>query len=275
MSQSIPTSLALWKPDVDSSTITKLQQKSIPVQGQLPKATGDVAVAHLSSSDFVIATRTNSSVKLSRWSFSRASNLTLLASGIDAGNAKTIVVQPVYSDTFLTAAISPAGDLVVKSWRLQGSGLALLDTYTAGSNQFTEVAISGTRPGDVLNGRAVTATVRNYWGQTNLYDDVWTVDHATGKISKLGGLEEPFNHANVSITPISVATAKGERQAPEYFAVGYRGSTGTPGYLELSVNRIDAIGKPVNEGRLDSILIFAEQVHLAPLSHGWRHGRTP
>ena len=268
MSQSIPTSLALWKPDVDGSTITKLQLKSIPVQGQLPKATGDVAVAHLSPSDFVIATRTNSSVQLSRWSFNRAGYLTLLASGVDAGNAKTIVLQPVYSDTFLTAAITPAADLVVKSWRLQGSGLALLDTYTVGSNQFTEVAISGTRPGDVLNGRAFTATVGNYFGQNKLYDDVWTVDHATGKISKLGELQEPFNHANVAITPIAVATASGERQAPEYFAVGYRNTIGAPGYLELSVNRIDATGEPVHEGHLYNSGIPAEQVRLAPLGTG-------
>src|SRR5262249_41365917 len=52
MTQSVPTSLYLWKPDVDASTITKLQAQSVPVQGPLAKATGDVSVAHLSSSDF-------------------------------------------------------------------------------------------------------------------------------------------------------------------------------------------------------------------------------
>jgi D-alanyl-D-alanine carboxypeptidase len=268
MSQSVPTSLVLWKPDVDASTITKLQEQSLPVQGPLAKATGDVSVAHLSSSDFVVATRVNSSAQLSRWSLGRGDNLMLLASGVDAGSAKSIVVQPVYSDTFLTAAISPTGDLVLKSWRLQGSGLALLDTYAAGSDQFTEVAISGTRPGDVLNGRAVTASVGNYYGLTQLYDDVWAVDHATGKIGKLGELKEPFTHANVAITPISVTTVDGERQAPEYFAVGYRNTLGAPGDLELSVNRIDASGKPVHEGDRYNSGIPAEQVRLAPLATG-------
>jgi hypothetical protein len=155
---------------------------------------------------------------------------------------------------------------VLKSWRLQGSGLALLDTYAAGSDQFTEVAISGTRPGDVPNGRAVTATVRNYFGLTELYDDVWAVDHATGMISKLGELKEPFTHANVAITPFSVTTADGERQAPEYFAVGFRNTIGAPGDLELSVNRIDASGKPVHEGARYNSGIPAEQVRLAPLA---------
>ena len=86
--------------------------------------------------------------------------LTLLASGIAAGDATTMSLQSVYGDTFLLAMTAPNGDLVVKSWRLQGAGLALLDTYAdhEWSTTFTEVAAAGPVTADVFSGhRAVTA----------------------------------------------------------------------------------------------------------------------
>jgi len=72
-------------------------------------------------------------------------------------------LQPVYGDTLhaaMTEADKVGGDLVIKAWRLQGSGLVLLDTYRDDSRQFNEVSIAGPLATDVLNGhRAVTGAL--------------------------------------------------------------------------------------------------------------------
>jgi len=259
-----PVSLILGQPNVDNSSIAKLQEASLPGSGYVGRqASGDVAVTHLSSSDFVMATRTGSNVQLSRWTIARDGTLMLLVSSINAGSATTMGLQAVYGDTFLTSMTEPGGDLVLKSWRLQGTGLALLDTYKDDSHTYTEVAVAGPLTTDVLNGhRAVTAAL----GIGVLVQDVWGVDQATGAISRLGELKDWGTKSNVTISPFVVNAAfDGEFSPPVYYATAYR----RYGYLEIRFNRIDATGTPVDEGSTwPSNTIPVDRVRLVPLGTG-------
>jgi hypothetical protein len=46
----------------------------------------------------------------------------------------------------------PVGDLVVRSWQLDGSGLVNLDTYRDESRVYSEVAMAGPLTTDVFTG---------------------------------------------------------------------------------------------------------------------------
>jgi hypothetical protein len=266
-----PVSLALWSTNLDGASIVKQVSATLPGSGLSGLVISpEITVTHLSSSDFVVATRIGSNVELSRWSINRAGGLTVLASGISPGYGTSIGLQPVDGSTFLTSMIDPAGALVVKSWRFQGSGLVNLDTSKNATKTFTEVAIAGPQTPDVFSGhRAVTAAVGAAFGSTApLVHDVWGVDQLTGKISLLGERSSSFAHSHVSITPFSVTPANGELFPPTYYATGYRNTTGAQGFLELEYTRIDSYGKPVSADELYSSPFPADQVRLAPLGTG-------
>ena len=190
-----PVELVSWAPDIDGSSIAILDEEPLPKSGLPPKGKGkgkgpdgDVALARLSSGAIIVASRKGSSVDLSRWSMDGGGALSLLDDKIKKmGPATTMDLQPVYADMLLTTATDPEGDLVVKSWRLDGSGLEHLDTYRDESREYSEVATAGPLTTDVFNGhRAVTASITP--GQ--LVHDVWGVDETTGEISLLGELAQ-------------------------------------------------------------------------------------
>ena len=86
---SLPPRLQLWNANVDTSTLQKMAEASLP--GPFPRepAARDVAVTRLAKGDIIMATRTGTVMELSRWQIDAAGGLTLLASGITAGSATT------------------------------------------------------------------------------------------------------------------------------------------------------------------------------------------
>lgn len=254
-----------WQPNIDASSIAKLAEATLPKSAVPPKKGGqgpdaDIAVAQLPSGDVVVAFRKGSSVELSRWS-SAGNPLTLLSSGIKAGPATSMGIQAVSGDMFLTASTDPDGALVIKSWRLSGtSGLVSLATYRDQSRAFTQVAIAGPLNTDVFNGhRAATAAVAG----GGIVHDVWSVDAATGAISRLGELFENIAKSNVAISPLPVETvAPGELFPPVYYATA---SWDDGGNASIRYYRIDATGTPVKEGQATVSATSAYDVRVAPL----------
>lgn len=267
----LPTSgdvkLVSWQPDIDGSAIGILNQESLPGSALPPKGgegvgpSGDVVVTRLPSGAVVLASRKGSSVELSRWSMDSAGVLTLLASGIKAGPATTMDLQPVYGDMFLSAVTDPDGVLVLKSWKLKGSSLVNLDTYRDESRVYSEVSLAGPLTPDVYNGhRAVTAAI----APGVRVHQTWSVEEATGSIAQLGELAEgPWTNDKVEIVPLAVPALNGELFAPTYYATALRYSAG----YAILFYRIDATGTPVPEGGV-STLVPVEDVGAARLGVG-------
>jgi D-alanyl-D-alanine carboxypeptidase len=269
----LPTSgdveIVSWQPDLDGSAIAVLDQETLPGSALPPKSgngngpPGDIALARLPSGAIVVANRKGASVELSRWSMDNAGALTLVDSGIKAGPATTMDLQPVYSEVFLSALTDPEGGLVLKSWKLDGSSLAHLDTFRDDSRTFSEVSMAGPLSPDVFNGhRAVTAAI----APGVLVHDAWAVDQTTGGISRLGELAQPMVSGpwdRVEVTPFRVNLLKNELVAPSYYAAGFRYA----GSYAVHYYRLDPTGTPVLEGAV-SISTPVENVGVAPLGTG-------
>lgn len=240
---SLPPRLELWKVNVDASALGKVAEASLP--GPFPRepVQRDVAVTRLAKGDIIMATRIGTAMELSRWQINEDGGLTLLASGIAAGTANTMGLQPVAPDMLLTAATNPEGAVVLKAWRLQGSGLADLDTYMMGGG-WTEVAIAGPLTTDVYGGHnAVTAAVLSL-GNT-LAHQVWSADPATGEITRLSSRLSSAKGSHVTLSPFPVTPAFDGELLPSYYVTGFKDSLGD---LPLRFVRIDTMGDPVDEG---------------------------
>jgi D-alanyl-D-alanine carboxypeptidase len=264
-----PVQVVSWQPDIDGSAISILDQESVPKSALPPKGgkgggpPGDVAVAQLPSGPVIVANRKGSKVDLSRWSMDGGGALTLLDSGIKAGPATTMDLQPVYGDIFLSAVTDPDGVLVLKSWQLDGTSLVKLDTFRDETRVYSEVSMAGPSTTDIFNGhRAVTAAI----APGVLVHDVWGVDQDTGEITRLGELVDAGTRDQVEITPFSVNTTfPGELFPPSYYATGYRSF----GDGAVRFYRIDADGTPVNEGSWTSSVAGAvDDVGVASLGTG-------
>jgi D-alanyl-D-alanine carboxypeptidase (penicillin-binding protein 5/6) len=259
-----PVELVSWGPDVDSSSIAVLDQEPVPGSGSPPPGGNgqgperDTALTHLPSGPIVVASRKGSSVDLSRWSLDGGGALSLVANKIKAGPATTMDLQAVYGDMFLTAVTDPVGDLVVKSWQLDGSDLVNLDTYRDESRVYNEVAMAGPLTTDVFTGhRAVTAAI----APGVLVHDVWGVDSATGAITRLGELVQAGTRDKVEISPFYVNTTfDGELFPPAYYATAFRAN----GNLSIRFYRIDSSGDPVDEGA-KSTTFPIDEAGVAPL----------
>jgi serine-type D-Ala-D-Ala carboxypeptidase (penicillin-binding protein 5/6) len=258
--------LVSWAPDIDSSSIATLEEKSLPGSALPPKQgngqgpSGDVAVARLSSGPIVLANRKGASVELSRWSIDGAGALSLVASNVKLGPATAMALQPVYADIFLSAVINPDGALVLKSWRLDGSSVSELDSYRDESRIYSELSVAGPLTTDAFNGhRAVTAAVSS----GDLVHDVWAVDSTSGEISLLGELFEGGNRDRPAISPFFVnRTSPGELFPPVYYATAVRSG----GVATLRFYRINATGTPVLEEAWSTDA--ADEVGVAPLGIG-------
>jgi D-alanyl-D-alanine carboxypeptidase len=239
-----------WEPDVDGSSVNVLDQETLPGSALPPKngkgngPSGDVAITRLPLGAIVVATRKGASVELSRWSTDGGGALTLLDSGIKAGPATTMDLQPVYGDMFLTAVTDPDGALVLKSWQLDGSTLTHLDTYRDDSRFYSRVAAAGPLTTDIFSGhRAFSVAIAPFAS----VHDVWGVGPTTGDISRLGELVQGFNRDRVEVTPFYVNTTfDGELFPPTYYAVATRSVSS--GQLLIRFYRIDPTGAPVDEG---------------------------
>jgi D-alanyl-D-alanine carboxypeptidase len=259
-----PVEVVTWGPDVDSSSIAILDQEPVPGSGSPPPGGNgqgperDTALTHLPSGPIVVASRKGSSVDLSRWSLDGGGALSLVADKIKAGPATTMDLQAVYGDMFLTAVTDPVGDLVVKSWQLDGSDLVNLDTYRDESRVYSEVAMAGPLTTDVFTGhRAVTAAI----APGVLVHDVWGVDSATGAITRLGELVQAGTRDKVEITPFFVNTTfDGELFPPAYYATVFRAN----GNLAIRFYRIASSGDPVDEGS-KSTSFPIDKADVAPL----------
>ena len=271
LTAALPTSgdveLVSWEPDVDGSSIAILDQEPLPKsalppkngQGQGPDGDAPSLASSPAPSSWRVAT---ASVELSRSSMdggmapSRCSTAT---SKWDRPRPWT--VQPVYGDMFLTTATDPEGDLVVKSWQLDGTSLVHLDTYRDESREYTEVAAAGPLTTDVFNGhRAVAAAIV----PGVLVHDVWGVDQATGVISLLGELAQGSTREAVEISPFFVNTTfedEGSR-----LSITQRVARGG-GNAIIRFYRITAPGAPVDAG-LATTTIAMDEAGLAPLGTG-------
>jgi D-alanyl-D-alanine carboxypeptidase len=240
---SLPAKLNVWKANVDTSSLTKVAEASLA--GSVPHVSSrDVAVTSLATGDIIMATRTGTGIQLSRWQIGRYGGLTLLTSGVTGGTGTSIGLQPVAPDMFLTAVTDPYGAIVLKSWRLQGSGLVNLDTYQFGAG-WSEIAIAGPLTSDVYNGhKAVTAAVAPDLGNTVVHQ-VWGVDPATGQITQLGSKFTSAKGTHVTLSPFPVTPAFAGELLPSYYATGFRDDLGN---LALRFFRIDGAGSPVDEG---------------------------
>jgi D-alanyl-D-alanine carboxypeptidase len=263
-----PVSLVRWQAKVDGSTVGKLQEETLPGSGYSGRtSSADVALTHLPTGDIILGTRMGPNVQLSRWTTARDGKLMLLASGIAAGTATSVGLQPVSGDTFLTAVTTPTGRLVLKSWRLQGSGLVNLDTYTSSDfwNTYKEVSIAGPVTADVFSGhRAVTVALEG----THTWIHTWGVDQATGKISQLGENVRPFAVSGVTISPFYVNEAfAGELFPPPYYAVAFHNDENE---LQIDFYRVDGTGVPVFESTTWSsdADVPGNWMRLAPLGTG-------
>jgi D-alanyl-D-alanine carboxypeptidase len=254
-----------WEPDIDGSSISILDQESVP-KSALPPGNGggqgpdgDVALTRLSSGAIVVANRKGSSVELSRWSMAGGGALSLLDSDIKMGPATTMDLQPVYSDMLLTAATDPEGELVLKSWQLDGSSLALLDTYRDDTRFYTEVAAGVPLTSDLSGHRAVTAALT----PGVMVHDVWDVDETTGEIGLMGELVQGGLRDGVGITPFLVNTVfEGELFPPAYYATTFRSG----GMQVIRYYRIGLDGTPIQEGLIAGG--FVEEVAAARLGIG-------
>ena len=257
--------LVSWAPDVDNSSIAILDEEALPKSALPPKngqgqgPDGDVALTRLPSGAIVVANRKGSSVDLSRWSMAGGGALSLLDSDIKMGPATTMDLQPVYSDMLLTAATDPEGELVLKSWQLDGSSLVLLDTYRDDSRFYTEVAAGVPLTSDLSGHRAVTAALT----PGVMVHDVWDVDETTGEISLMGELVQGGLRDRVAITPFFVNTVfQGELFPPAYYATSFR-SGGTE---VIRYYRVGLDGTPSQEGSSTGGTV--EAVDAAPLGVG-------
>ena len=254
--------LVSWGPDLDSSSVAILDQEALPGSALPPKKgngqgpSGDVAVTRLSSGPIILANRKGASVELSRWSMDGSGALSLVASNVKLGPATEMALQPVDGDMFLSAVTAPDGQLVLKSWRLDGSSVVDLDTYRDESRVYSEVSMAGPLTTDAFNGhRAVTAATSS----GDLVHDVWSVD-STGEISLLGELFENGNRDRPEISAFFVnPTSAGELFPPVYYATAVRSG----GVAALRFYRINATGAPVLEETWSTDA--AEEVGVAPL----------
>jgi D-alanyl-D-alanine carboxypeptidase len=256
-----------WEPDVDGSSITVLDQETVPGSALPPKGgegqgpTGDVTIARLLAGAIVVANRKGSSVELSRWSQDGSGALTLLDDGIKAGPALTMDLQPVSSDTVFSAFVDPDGALVLRSWRLDGSSLAELDVYRDESRVYSEAVAAAPLTTGLLVHQAVTAAV----APGVLVHDVWSVDPTTGEIGLLGELVQAGTQRGVEFSPFFVDTTfEGELFPPAYYATAFRASNGD---LAMRFYRIAASGDPVQAGSVGTALA-TEEVGIAPLGIG-------
>jgi D-alanyl-D-alanine carboxypeptidase len=260
-----PVELASWAPDIDGSSIALLDEEPLPKSGNKGNGQGppgDVALARLLAGAIVVAYRKGSSVDLTRWSMDGGGALTLLDDKIKKmGPATTMDLQPVSADMLLTAASDPEGDLVLKSWQLDGQGLAHLDTYRDESREYSEVVMAGPLTTDVFNGhRAVTAAA----APGVMVQDVWAVDETTGEISLLGELVQAGTRDRLEITPFFVNTTfAGELFPPVYYATAFRAGN----QAVVRFYRIDSSGNPVNEGVLTNTALV-DELGVAPLGTG-------
>jgi D-alanyl-D-alanine carboxypeptidase len=258
--------LVSWGPDLDNSSVAILDQESLPGSALPPKKgngqgpSGDVAVTRLSSGPIILANRKGASVELSRWSMDGSGELSLESSNVKLGPATEMALQPVYGDMFLSAVADPDGELVLKSWRLDGSSVAHLDTYRDESRNYSEVSVAGPVSTDTFNGhRAVTAAVSS----GDLVHDVWSVDATTGEIGLLGELFESGNRDRPEISPFFVnTTSPGELFPPVYYATAVRSG----GVATARFYRINATGSPVLAETWSTDA--AEDVDVAPLGVG-------
>ena len=259
--------LVAWQPDLDGSAIGILDQATLPGSALPPKGggkgggpSGEVALMRLPSGAIVLATRKGSKIELSRWSMDGGGALTLVASDIKAGPGRTIDLQPVDAEMFLSAVSAPNGALTLTSWKLEGSSLSELDTYRDKSRDYSEISIAGPQTTDIYNQhRAVTASI----APGVLVHDVWGVNPTSGGITRLGELAQGGTRDRVQITSFQVNTLEGELFPPTYYATAFRHSSG----YALFFYRIDATGTPVHEGAI-SALSSIEDVGVAPLGVG-------
>jgi D-alanyl-D-alanine carboxypeptidase len=256
-----------WQPDVDGSSITVLDEKTLlgsalpPKKGNGQGPSGDVAITRLPGGAIIVANRKGSSVELSRWSLGLGGTLTLLSSGKKLGSATTMDLQPVSGDMFLSAVTDPDGVLAVKSWQLAGTSVAELGKYQDASRVYSEVSMAGPLTTDVFNGhRAVTAAI----APGLLVHDVWGVDETTGAISRLGELAQSGSPDRPEISPFFVnPTFDGELFPPVYYATAFRSF----GKSAIRFLRIDEDGSPVSEASWfggDAV----EDIGVAPLGTG-------
>jgi len=258
--------LVSWEPDLDDSTVGVLDQEALPGsalppgngKGQGPD--GDVALTRLLAGSIAVANRKGASVELSRWSIDGGGALSLLDDGIKLGPATTMDLQPVYADMFLSAVTDPDGVLVLKSWRLDGTGFVDLDTYRDESRVYSEVALAGPLTSDLSGHGAVTAAV----APGVLVHDSWDVDATTGEITRLGELVEAGNRDRIEITPFFVSTVfEGELFPPAYYATVFRAN----GNLSMRFHLIDSAGTPVQAGSVNTAVPM-EEAAAAPLGIG-------
>jgi D-alanyl-D-alanine carboxypeptidase len=264
-----PIKLVSWAPDLDGSTITKLDEEILPKSGSPPPSPGggmgpatDVALERLPLGAIVLASRKGSSVELSRWAMDGSGGLSLLKDGVKAGPATTMGLESVYGDTFLTAITDPDGALVLKSWRLDGTGLEQLDTFTDTSRLFEQVTIAGPSHVDVFTGHRAFTGARAAGGVRVVH--VWGVDQQTGAISQLGvNAAMGSDPTSISVAPLDVKTfSPGELFPPAYYAVGER--TGG-GQLDITFFRIRADGVPLNEFGIAATGAGVREVRIASL----------
>jgi hypothetical protein len=260
MPPSGPASVALWQKTGPS--IAKLQQVAVPGSdtGALPGDTA--AVARMGSGDIVAATVRGSDMRLSRWNGS----LQLLASDIPGGLAKTVALQPISNDMFLSAVAAPDGSLVIRSWRLTagGTGIDALGTYIEWGSH-TEVAIASPMTTDVYGHVAMTAAIDG----PNLKLYTWAVDSATGEIVMAGA--NRFYNLNIqhpSLTPIAVTPSPNDGLfAPKYYALGYL----KPGGRGLAIDffQVGIEQTPTVEGSsFPTSAVPGDRIKLAPLGTG-------
>jgi D-alanyl-D-alanine carboxypeptidase len=254
-----PAKLVVWSTDVGGATITKLAEAVLPGSAKGNGAPKAVAVAHLPGGDVIMAYRKGAQVELSRWSLAANGTPTLLSSGIKAGPAAAMALQPVYGNMFLSVVANPDGDLVVKSWALQngGPGLTSLGTYNDSSREYTDVAVAGPDHEDVYNGHRAVTAASDAAGST--VNQVWAVNSQTGEITPLGSWVEPGNHRS-SLAPVAVESPAGELFPPVYYARGF--SSGNFAYMRFL--RIDSLGAPVDAGLAGSA-VATQDVRVASL----------
>src|SRR5262249_49476291 len=149
-------------------------------------------------------TRQGTTITLSRWSYTRAGTLQLVASGITAGTGTAMGVQPLSGDMFLTTIVDPNGDLVLKTWRLLGlGGILALDTHVENRPQaINDVKVSGPLTADALTGhRVMTAAQLG----SHVILETWSVDPATGSIAGITETDVGSNAvSSLSLTPFDV-----------------------------------------------------------------------
>lgn len=252
--------LVVWNADVDNSAISELGSGLIPGSDKNPPLNG-TAVARLGSGDVIAAFQKGQVAELSRWEIAQNGTPLLLSEGFHSGPTDEVLLQPVYSDMFLTVSRHPDGSLFLKSWRLEpDGGLKHLRNYNDDSREYEDIAVSGPQATDVFNGHRAITTARD--GNDHLVHQVWAVDPQNGEISELGELDENLERNALSIAPVAVDPVfDGELFPPTYYATGGQLPNGQ---ATVRYYRIAGSGNPVHEGTSLTSWAIAE-TRVAPL----------